>query len=335
MDSRFIRIHLLNLSDGSPFRVPPFNVIVWEPPLRGASIKNLAVTGSRLMAIICHPGEPFGEAWRVVVWDWKTGGLVRRLRLRSHRLMSPSQVFDSSSVNGLDVWGCQVAFLDEFRVMIVAGDIGIAEIVVVNTLVSQDHPRSFRRLGSLPPKYLERSVDLYFDRDGASRIAKRDGPLAADPTQAILIIDLSPTALDPRVLLILRTQCLIEYACSKRTDVDISWYEWGRGVMAMEIPRDCRMLSAAVHGARVLATYVTPYRSPNERRYIHTFDFSRGGLALPLLDGTERRAEFKDGRSCLFEGYWRMESSELRSLGDIIVFPVVSFLVSLKKSAAG
>lgn len=79
---RSIRIHLLDLLDGSPHRAPHSNVIVWRYPsgVEGAKTQGLALAGSRLMLYVflrysTRPGGPVG--FGVVLWDWKTGELVR------------------------------------------------------------------------------------------------------------------------------------------------------------------------------------------------------------------------------------------------------------------
>ena len=74
---RYINLHLLNLTDGSPHHAPPSNVIRWYFPMsvEGLSIGWLAITGSRLMMYVsCW--EAGGLVWRVLVWDWKIGDLV-------------------------------------------------------------------------------------------------------------------------------------------------------------------------------------------------------------------------------------------------------------------
>ena len=76
---RSIRIHLLNLMDGSPYRVPPSNIIVWALPsgVEGTSVEDLVATGSRIMMYICLRDESHsGEIWRMIIWDWNTGELV-------------------------------------------------------------------------------------------------------------------------------------------------------------------------------------------------------------------------------------------------------------------
>jgi len=65
--------------DGSPYRVPPSNIIAWAlpPGVEGMSIEDLVMTGSRIMMYICLRDESQpGETWRMIIWDWNTGELV-------------------------------------------------------------------------------------------------------------------------------------------------------------------------------------------------------------------------------------------------------------------
>jgi len=83
---RLIHIHLLDLMDGSPHRVPHSNVITWALP-RGVGetyLNVLAMTGSRLMLHVflqdeSWPHDAMGR--KLILWDWKTGNLVRILSL--------------------------------------------------------------------------------------------------------------------------------------------------------------------------------------------------------------------------------------------------------------
>ena len=71
-----LRIHLLNLWDGSPCSAPPSNTITWAIP-QGATMivgGTLAITSSRVMANLSHYGD---AARKMLVWDRKTGDLVR------------------------------------------------------------------------------------------------------------------------------------------------------------------------------------------------------------------------------------------------------------------
>ena len=84
---RSVSIHLLNLSDGSPYSSPPSNVITWET-LRwtnGVHVRSLSITSSRI-AVQLYYWEDFWEddgdpAKKLLVWDWKTGKLVKLTRL--------------------------------------------------------------------------------------------------------------------------------------------------------------------------------------------------------------------------------------------------------------
>ena len=79
---RSICIHFLNFLDGSPYRAPPSNPIVWEHPRRANEphVLGLAITGSRvMMRLRYHLEVAYTQVWRIIVWEWKTGGLVRLL----------------------------------------------------------------------------------------------------------------------------------------------------------------------------------------------------------------------------------------------------------------
>lgn len=246
------------------------------------------------------------------------------------------QVLNRSGVGNNSIRdGSQVAFLDEFRIMVTYRDNPLVapELLVFNTFVPQDHPGNMRRF-RLPPKYRDWSTRVHLDHDRSLGAVNRDGPLITDPTQAIFVMDLSPNPPEPAVLLVLRMQPLIKLTCSTRTDVQIPWDEWGRGSVVLEIPRTQthHIYLATVHGARLLAVYGAA--RGDVHRSLHLFDFSWKGCAvLPPSDrnddGPERKAPFEHGRSCAFNrGDW-VSPWGLQSLGDSIV-AVGTNLVSLR-----
>lgn len=113
----------------------------------------------------------------------------------------------------------------------------------------------------------------------------RDGHLTVDPSQAILIISISPTFRDSQAFLVLRTQSLIEHARLTHADTQISWDEWGKGAVVMEHPNDSGSFITSIHGTRVLVIRCDTDGGPGGGCRIHTLDFSRrGSAALPLLD---------------------------------------------------
>ena len=87
-----------------------------------------------------------------------------------------------------------------------------------NTLIPQDHPGNFRHF-VLPWKHLDPTVCVRLDHDGSLGIADRGGPLV-DPTQDIFIVEFRIHG--GRVFLILRTQLVIGYVCSKPEDTGMS-----------------------------------------------------------------------------------------------------------------
>ena len=156
-----------------------------------------------------------------------------------------------------------------------------------------------------------------------------DEPLIADPAQAILVVELE-SGQGTRVLVVVRTQTLIEYACSPRTDFGVPLDDWGKGVVVMEIPEPCDYLSTFVHGTKVVVQTFRPGQPPSY--HIHTFDFSRRGCSsLRFLNEeggvTEREVLFRDGRSFEFKGSTGMGPRViLESLDDgSLLYPVSCF----------
>ena len=70
-------MHILNLQDGSPYHPLPSNAIMWELPYLACFVSGVevAMTDSRVMMF----GSYLNGDWQIVVWDWKTGNLVRLL----------------------------------------------------------------------------------------------------------------------------------------------------------------------------------------------------------------------------------------------------------------
>lgn len=242
--------------------------------------------------------------------------------------MSLSQVFDRSSAHGsrLITSPCRVAFLDEFRVVVsYHRKPSDAALVIINTLLPQGHPNSVRGF-SFPPKYRKLGAWVHLGHDRSLGATDGDGHLIADPSQAILAMSLTPGD----DFLVLRTQPLIERACSIHTGVQIPWDDWGRNVVVMTNPTRINSSIPFIHGAHMLVTHKPLNARPNHYQ-IHAFDFSRRGITtLPLSDGvnggTERRAEFKDWRTCVFEVGDGMYRRGPIGIGDSIIFYIVSLL---------
>ena len=77
--SSFIRIHLVNLRDGSPYYPPPSNVITcnFPPWVYSATVEETVITGSRVMILGSYSRLNMPDDGMAFVWNWKTGDCVR------------------------------------------------------------------------------------------------------------------------------------------------------------------------------------------------------------------------------------------------------------------
>lgn len=223
----------------------------------------------------------------------------------------------------------RVIFLDEFRVMISTRDAGTdaPRLIVLNTLVTQDDQRRLRRLG-IPPQYRNGLVLIHVDQERPLGTLNRDGPLIADPTQAIFVVGIP----ELRHLLVVRMRTLIKRVCSTCTDVNIPWDEWGRGAVLMETPLSFTYSPPVhIHGTHVIVVKTPSWLGLKDYNRICTFDFGQRGYdRLPLCDedgiGAERRALFGDGHKFALNesesvAWWGL----MGSLGDGSLFRPVSY----------
>jgi len=217
---------------------------------------------------------------------------------QSYFLISP-QVFCLSAVR----WppGSHVFFLDEFRTVVPVSYMGInpCELIVFDTFIPQGHPRSSRRFG-LPPQYRDAYTRIHADEERYLGALDRDVPFITDPTQAIVAVELSGRGY--HVLLIVRTQVLIEYVCSRRANDHVPWDEWGRRVVIMKIPLIRSRPSIYVRGTHVAVLGTRSRDTVMNDYFVRTFDFGRRGCcALSLRDGVVCGAWSEDGNGLIFE----------------------------------
>ena len=321
---RYVDIHLLNLSDGSPYYAPPLNAIISSTPITNNifSVDYLLITGSRLM-MYARCGEETPHEIRmiqeVLVWNWKTGYLVREsCGFGSYPLLTlPLQVLHLTSRDGSTLFDhtSKVTFLDEFRLIFLAPDHtgDLAELVLFNPLLPQDHssnPRRFR----VPPG--SRNWSLVMDRDPPWGVQNRGGPLIVDPTQAIHVVELYNSDETRHFLLVLRTQALIEHARSMSTETHIPWDEWGSATMIMEVP--AYSPPTMLQGVHVIAV-ARRATGGGEGGGINlrVFDFGLRGCSTLWSggDGPGRAAWDEGGRDLSLEGSESVLLLGFRSLG--------------------
>jgi hypothetical protein len=305
-----LRIHLLNLRDGSPYCAPPSDAITWDIPWGELSIVggSFGIMGSRVVAYLSHAGYHNPEV-RVLVWDRKTRDLVSILRLEESGhifLNSPLQVLDLPTVEFLESIDTGVVFLDEFRIILATCNTRTSscQLIVFNTLIPQGHPMSSQRL-DLPPQYDRYgNIFVHVDKDASLGTLDRDGPIITDPTQAILVVKLAEPDYED-VLVVVRIQPLIERVCSTRTDENIPWDEWGRGAVILKNPELKYDLDVYVHGTHLVLFEKSHRFGPWGFLGFRTFDFGRRGCSALLLweEGgrAERMAWFWDGSRVVFK----------------------------------
>jgi len=172
-----------------------------------------------------HRDEDGGAVWKLVVWNWKTGDLVRFHDLSAHTSLNLLQVLDLTSMGGgrLVKVGTQAIFLDEFCMAVIPEPSVVTEFTVFNTLVSQDHSGYLQRL-ALPPEFHGRGANIRVDRDRDLGTPNKDEVLLPDPAQAVLAIDLLGHQ-ELRVLLVMRSQVLVKRVYTVHTDSPVPWHE--------------------------------------------------------------------------------------------------------------
>jgi len=128
------------------------------------------ITGSRVAVYVsyCYEDLPGGATIRrILVWDWKTGELLRLCGLNGYiSLSSPHQVLDILSTDRRELieGDPQVIFLDEFRIVVIPTGWALTELGVFNTLIRQDHPGNLRRFG-FPTEFRNWRAKIFVDHD--------------------------------------------------------------------------------------------------------------------------------------------------------------------------
>jgi len=156
------------------------------------------------------------------------------------------------------------------------------QLIFIDTLISQDHLRNFRQL-CFPERYRDSVTTASINYDMSFGTLDKDGPFIVDPTQAFIILQLPGAEEQTRVCVVLRTQALIEHACSMRTENYIPWEEWARNSIIME--RQTSNLPTYIQGVHLIETEMRRVPGGNvdmSRIYLRTFDLSKRGVQHAL-----------------------------------------------------
>ena len=73
-----IKIHLLDLLDGSPHKIPvKKNLSINFTPHYSPYVSALKISRSRIALVVASPGyREAGHATQLIVWDWREGEVV-------------------------------------------------------------------------------------------------------------------------------------------------------------------------------------------------------------------------------------------------------------------
>lgn len=300
------------------------------------SAEGMDITDSRVMICVSYgdPDQPsHGGLWRILVWNWKTGDLVRFRGLNGYPSLTLPQVLNLSSADGseLVILDAKFIFLDEFRMAVVPYELTTAGVVVLDTLIPQSHSGYLRHL-EFPPDLHGQPISVRVDHDRDLGTPNSRVAFIADPAQAVLVVELPRRTRGHHVLFIVRTQVLIEQIHLVHTGFRIPWDEWRRDVVAIEVRMPSIMLSTFIHGAQVMVMRKFWNRVGKHCHEVRTFDFGRRST-LQLqdgADGTERKVLFEDGVSLEFEPDHDMNPwGGLQPLGDGSLFYLVGCLSRL------
>ena len=328
---RTVHVHFFNLRDGSPHSSPTSNTITWElpPGSRLISARDMAITGSRIM-MHYRLDEGQRSVWKIVVWNRKTGESVRFCDLGGHIFLNLPQVLDLSTVgNELVNKNTEAIFLNEFRVVIFDRWAITDSLVVFDTLVPQYHPQRLL----FPLEFRNTSVGICVDHGRDLGTPDKDEVLLPDPAQAVLIIELGQDR-EHQMLLVVRTQILVNWVDSVRADYRVPWDEWGRDTVAIQVQNDGdHETFTFVRGAQVMIMRAPRGSGCYE---VRTFDFSqRGRGSLPLRGGADGtgRTLFEDGINLRFEpGLFFGAFDALESFSDGSLIHLVSCLTHYVRS---
>lgn len=191
----------------------------------------------------------------------------------------------------------EVTFLNEFMVIIYTSECteGPPEFTLFDTSVSQDHPTNFQRF-RLPLEYCGWRPSVTLDIGTGLGILNHDEPLIVDPTQALVLLNLSSDGASTSVFVVLRIQALVEQVCLMGTDTHIPWRELERDAVVVEASTSDS--NFYIHGVHVIeeTRHSTSFDGIFPM-YVHVFDFSRRGCsAFRDVDDETVRAAWREGR---------------------------------------
>ena len=264
----YIKIHLLNLLDGSPHEAPLRKVIALDSGYdHGPRVINPQISSSRI-ALLVEPSSFTMERndRELIVLDWKTGELVIDLYLqKTHFNATSTQVLkrssDDKAIGNAISTITIMRFLEESWLFALYYEDPNPRLLVFNTLLPQQDPRSWRILGlpRLPaPQYC-----IQYEK-----VPTEYPEFSVDPAQRLFLV----FPLDKRVLAT-PVELLIRRVHSVRVSPYISWDEWVEDFTEMHLHPNAHTIQLFDMKVLVLCGSV---RNPKDWG-VQMFDLSKSG----------------------------------------------------------
>jgi len=267
----FVNIRLLNLLNGLPHEIPSHKIITlglgdWYNPRAISS----QISGSRI-ALLIAASNPSTLTFHteLVIWDWKTGGIVSDFLLWEADFDQIStQVLryttDDAVIGRMISFITAVYFLEGPWLLTLCNLGPTPQLLILNTLLPLQDRRGWRILG-LPQLS---SIYRYY-----SVISQSGKPLTelpeflVDPAQRIFVL-----ASQDKQALVTPVELLIQRIHSVRTDPYTPWDEWAEDVVTIHLHPDTHSLQ--LFDMKVLELCCSPFRPGWS---VQMYDFSKSG----------------------------------------------------------
>ena len=222
----------------------------------------------------------------LTVWDWKTGEVVSDFSPWKTSFTTSTQVLELSinhpGIGNVIASTTSIRLLEGSWLLVLSHRRPIAQLLVFNTALPQQDPRSWRIL-DLPP--LSNSGNY-------SIVTQHEEPqdefpeFSVDPAQRIFVVYSLPKS-----ALVIPVGLLIQHMYSARTSSCVPWDEWGKDVVTVNLDPDTCLLQ--LFHTKILTLRIVPFLP--QQWGVKVFDLSISGQrdveAHQVVKGTSKRRQ--------------------------------------------
>ena len=270
---RFVNIHLLSLTDGSPHGIPLKEVIPLElGRYRNPRVIDIQISGSRIaLAVEASSHRMARYRKELIAWDWKTGEVVSVVPSGKTGLNPTSTQVLRHSSDDPDI-GSAIAnittmhFLEESWLLALSHGSYAPRLLALNTLLPQEDPRSWGIL-YLPPLSKPNVYHCILTQHEKSPMECPE--FLVDPNQRIFVL-----LCHQERAFVVPVEVLIRHARHGHTNPWILWEEWGGDVVTVHLCPDIR--SIQLYDTKVLTLCSLSSGDSNDWGVL-TYDLSKSG----------------------------------------------------------